>query len=338
MIAGLMTAPGGAHAQGFGGTVKDLLVRGDSLLLQQRPKEAMVQYQEVRTLCPSQVEIFSSLRGEGRARLLMGDFKPAAGLFVEAADRFPEDPRAAELLYLAGGARQRAGDAEGGAVLLRRALESSPTPDILPMIKFQLAQAVKLQGKPGEVIELLTDFETDFAGESFLPKVLYTLAIAYHDIGEMAQAESVYREIIQRFPATQAAIETQLDLAAVLAERGKRREAVDFYRRFASDNPNSPFVAGGLERAGDLLLFRAPKESALLYAMAAVKAGANPTPAVPGMAVSRWLGTKRGVAGALSRGWVVAVVGIGILAGLAGVAVLGRRLVRRFRPPERAGA
>src|SRR4029077_19354629 len=37
-------------AQGFGGTVSDILVRADSLLAQNRANEAIVQYQEARTL------------------------------------------------------------------------------------------------------------------------------------------------------------------------------------------------------------------------------------------------------------------------------------------------
>jgi TolA-binding protein len=337
VLAAGLAAPA-AHAEGFGGTMDDMLVRGESLLLQQRPREAMVQFQEVRTLCPSPVQIVSSLRGEGQARIQMGDILQAAGLFEEAADRFPNDPRVAELLFLAAQARQQSGDVDAGVILLRRALDSSPTRDVLPMMKFQLARALRLQGKPQEVVDLLQDFEAEYPEQVFLPTVLYTLAIAHHDVGDDVKAESVYREIIARFPSTQAGVEAQFEIAGILAGRGERDEAVTFYRSFASANPNSPVAARGLERAGDLLLFHSPGESALLYGLAAVKAGVNPAPPVPELAVSRWLPMKRTIAGALSRGWVVAVLGAILFVVLVGAVLLARRVMRHAAPPERSGA
>ena len=327
-----------ARAQGFGGRVEDMLVRGDSLLVQQRPQEAIVQYQESRTLCPTPFEIVSALQGEGRARLLLGELLQAAGLFEEAVERFPGDPRVAELLYLAGSARKHSGDIEGGVALLRRALESSPTGDYEPIIRFQLAQAVRFLGRPDETVELLKEFETEYPDPGLLPNVLYTLGIASHDSGDIERAERVYRSLLERFPATQAAVEAQFDLAAVIAERGRRAEAVDLYRRFVGGNPNSPVAARGLERAGDLLLFHAPRESAELYALAAVKAAANPTPPVPELAVSRFLPVKRALAGALSRAWVVVILAMVLLAAIGGAVLAGRRLVRRSRAPEQAGA
>src|SRR2546427_6265921 len=90
-----------AYAQGFGGTVADHLVRGDSLLAQGRNSEAVVQFQEARTLCPNPAEIVTSLQGEARALIGQRELLPAAGLLEEAAGRFPDDPRVPDLLYTA---------------------------------------------------------------------------------------------------------------------------------------------------------------------------------------------------------------------------------------------
>ncbi len=111
-----------ALAQGFGGTVSDHLVRGDSLLAQGKGPEAAIQFQEARTLCPTPAEIVSSLQGEARAKLLTGEPLQAVGLLEEAVTRFPDDPRASNLLYQAGLAAQRARDYDRTIDLYRKAL------------------------------------------------------------------------------------------------------------------------------------------------------------------------------------------------------------------------
>jgi tetratricopeptide (TPR) repeat protein len=328
VLAAFACAPA-VLAQGYGGTVYDFLVRGDILLTQGKVNEAIVQFQEVRTLCPTPGETVQSLQGEGRARLVQGEFLQAAGLFEEAATRFPDDPRVPDLLYAAGMARIRGGQPAEGADLLQRALDRGPTPDVRPVILFQLSQALRTQGKPAEVIELLKNFEETYPDHHLLPNVLYTLAIAQHDLGNLKTSEELYRKVIDRFKGTPAAIEAHFELAAVFAEEGgHRRQAADFYRTYVSLNPSSPEAGAALERAADLLLLLAPRDSAQLYALAKVKADANPKPALPELGLSRWLPMKRTVADALSRTWVVVLLGLACLGGLF---LAGRGLLRWTR-------
>src|SRR3989454_4263457 len=130
-----------AYAQGFGGTVADHLVRGDSLLAQGKTAEAIVQFQEARTLCPTPAEIVAALQGEAQGRLMQDEALPAVGLLDEAATRFPDDPRASNLLYQARLAPQRAGGADKAIPLYRRAPDPEPTHDILPALQVPIAPA-----------------------------------------------------------------------------------------------------------------------------------------------------------------------------------------------------
>src|SRR5881409_3716898 len=166
-----------AYAQGFGGTVADHLVRGDSLLAQGKTAEAIVQFQEARTLCPTPAEIVSALRGEAQGHLMQNETLPAVGLLEEAATRFPDDPRASNLLYQAAVAAHKAGEIEKALDLYHRALDRNPTPDIVPGLKFQFAQALRLRVRHAEAIDVLKDFEKDHPGHPLLPNVLYTIAI-----------------------------------------------------------------------------------------------------------------------------------------------------------------
>ncbi len=336
IAAALAVAPE-VRAQGFGGTVDDLLVRGDSLLAQKRPNEAIVQYQEVRTLCPSPAKTVSSFIGEAKGRMELGEALPAAGLLEEAAATYPDDPRVAEMLLMAGFARQKKGQLADAASLYRRALENSPTRDILPTIKIRLARVLRLSGSAGEVIELLEDFEASFPGSPQIPTALYFLAIAQHDFGDLEASEATYREVIGRFPGSRPALEGNFELAEVLREQGRKDEAIAFYREFVTLQPRSPYAARALEHAGDLLLLRSPSESVRLYELAAVKADANPRPTTPALAISSWLGMKRALAGALSRGWFIGLLLLVLVLVAGGGALLTVQFLRRRRATGAAG-
>lgn len=332
-----------SFAQGFGGTVTDHLVRGDSLLAQGKTAEAIVQFQEARTLCPTPAEIVSALRGEAQGHLLQNEPLPAVGLLEEAATRFPDDPRASNLLYQAAAAAHKVGEIDKAIDLYRHALDRNPTPDIVPSLKLQLALTLRLKGRQGEAVDVLKDFEKDHPDHPLLPNVLYTTAMAEHDIGtgnhdraKLEESATVFKELIAKYPGRPAAIEAHFELGLLLQELGRRAESADYFKQYASLNPNSPVTAGAMVKAADLLLFLSPKESAQLYALAQVKAKVNPKPDNPDYGLGRFLSMKQTLAVALSRLWLVVIVGVIILGTMV---LLGLVIVRRFRKtPAPVGA
>jgi len=336
LTASLLSVPG-TFAQGYGGTVGDILTRGESLLAQKRPNEAIVQFQDARTLCPTPAEMVQSYRGEAQGRIDLDDYLPAAGLLEEAATKHPDDPRLPDILYQAALLRQRGGQAAQAAALLKQALDKKPTADLVPSVKFELAHILRIHGQQAEAIEVLKDFATDYPDSELLPTVLYTLAICHHDLKDYEQAETIYRDLLKRFAGRSvppAWAEAHFELASVLADRGKRREAAEYYKRYVALLPSSPYAAKALERAGDELLLLVPKSSAELYALARVKAAANPQPPIGELTLSRFIGAKRTIAEALARVWVLALAGLLVLGALV---LLGRglvRLLRRRRSPK----
>jgi len=332
-----------AAAQGFGGTVEDILTRADSLLQAQRTNEAIAQFQEARTLCTTPAETVSALQGEARGRMQNKEYLPAAGLLEEAISRFPDDPRQPDLLYMAGLARNQGGDMVGAAALLRRALDANPTPDLLPILRFWLARSLRLNGKPQDVVDLLKTFEADFPKNQLIPRALYYLGLAQHDSGDLAGSETTYRHLIEAYPHTQETAEAFFELGQVLAARGSRVEAVQYLRTYANANPSSPVAARAMELAGDLTLFHSPTEAALYYGVAKVKSTSNPEPGNTTLLVSRWLGIKTSIARWLSEVWVVvglALVLVALLGGIGWMFLRRRRASRSDRPaaPEPSNA
>jgi tetratricopeptide (TPR) repeat protein len=343
VLTALVAAGPAIFAQGFGGTVADHLVRGDSLLAQKKGTEAIVQFQEARTLCATPDEIVSSLEGEARAHMLQEETLPAVGLLEEAATRFPDDPRASNLLFLGGSLSQSAHEFDKAIDLYRRALARNPTPDILPPLKLQLALALRMVGRPGEAIEVLKDFEKDFPDNSLVSTAMYQMAIATHDLGtgnkdraKLEEAVAIYKRLIEKFPGRPATIEAHFEMGLVLTELGRRKEGADYFTQYVSMNPTSAEAPAALEKAADLLLLRSPKQSAQLYALAQIKAKSNPKPTSPEWALSRWLTAKQTLADTLSRGWVLAILGLLVL---GAVALVGRLVVKRMRKdPAPTGA
>lgn len=321
-LAGFASGAAPLMAQGYGGTVSDILVRGDSLLAQKRINEAIVQFQEARTLCATPPEVVSSLQGEARGHMAMQEFLPAAGLLEEAAQRFPDDPRLPDILYMGGVARRQGGDLAGAVPLFEQSLEHHPTPDLVPVIKLQLAQALRLTGKPDKVAPVLKDFETEFPAHKLIPNALYTMAMAEHDAGNLKGAEAAFRRLLDGYPHAQASSEAMYDMAGTLAELGKHSEAATFFRTYANANPSAPIAARSMERAADLSLLYlfSPREAAMFYGVAKVKAETNPVPMAPEMAVSQWLDTKLAIADAISSVWGLVVLGL-IAAGAVGGSV-----------------
>jgi tetratricopeptide (TPR) repeat protein len=193
---------------------------------------------------------------------------------------------------------------------------------------------LRMTGKPAEAIPLVKEFETEFERSPIIPNALYTLAIAQHDAGDLEGAEKTYRHLIDDYPHTQAAAEAFYDLGDVLAARGNRKESAEFFRRYANGNPSSPMSARAMERAADMTIFTYPKEAALLYGVAQVKAQQNPVPPLPEFQISRFIKPKRFIADLLSRPLVTGGAVAGALLALGAIVWM----VRRRRPALAAGA
>jgi tetratricopeptide (TPR) repeat protein len=156
------------------------------------------------------------------------------------------------------------------------------------------------------------------------------------DRARLDEAAAIYTKLIGKYPGQPAAIEAHFEMGLVLSELGRKAESADYFQKYVSLNPTSPEAPIALEKAADLLLFRAPSRSAELYALAQLKAGTNQKPSTTEWSLSRWLPAKRRLADALARTWVLAVLGLVVL---AAVLLLARVLVRRLRKtPVPAGA
>jgi VWFA-related protein len=130
--------------------------------------------------------------------------------------------------------------------LVARAFAQAPAPDPNDL----LARAIQLiPTKPGEAVKLLQQalrLDPDLEG------VRYQLGLAYHAIGDEADAAAELREAVGRTPGS---ADAHNYLGIVLFESGDAKSALDEFRiaaRLAPKDPNAHFNLGeAMARTGD---------------------------------------------------------------------------------------
>lgn len=99
----------------------------------------------------------------------------------------------------------------------------------------QINDAIAL-AKNGNVDGAITSYEAILATAPQIPLVHYNLGALYKHKGDPARAEA---EIRKSFELDPAFVDGYVGLASLLAETGKRPEAIEVLRKGAADNPQS---------------------------------------------------------------------------------------------------
>ena len=114
-----------------------------------------------------------------------------------------------------------------------------------------LNAAAELAGQ-GRIDEAVVAYEAIAAAAPQIPLVHYKLAAAYKKKGDTAKAEAAFRKSIELDPGF---VDGYVSLATLLAESGKRDQAIEVVRQGAAANEKSgrlPYALGVLEvGAGD---------------------------------------------------------------------------------------
>ena len=110
----------------------------------------------------------------------------------------------------------------------------------IPRLQIQsLIDADNIKGASAATDKLITDF----AGDSYLPDVLYHIAIKYEDSGKFGEAKSAYRRVAQQCPDSSFATKARLKIPKVeilsLLDAGNNSEALSVVDKFIAEHPNN---------------------------------------------------------------------------------------------------
>lgn len=126
-------------------------------------------------------------------RYLQGELDQAATLFAGLAERFDDANEADEALFMAGRAREEAGDAEGARKAFAKHLERFPKSERRGEASLHLARL-----EPGTArLEALVQGGAE--GE-LAERALFELAQRQEKAGELSEAAQTYGELLRRYP------------------------------------------------------------------------------------------------------------------------------------------
>jgi len=98
-------------------------------------------------------------------------------------------------------------------------------------------------GKDGEAGAAFDKLNTDFAGNSTLPRMLYDIAAEYEAAKKYEKAEGIYKNIIAKYPDSgdsHCALGSQKHLVLVYSATGKNDEAKAAMEKLIKDNTGRP--------------------------------------------------------------------------------------------------
>jgi len=110
----------------------------------------------------------------------------------------------------------------------------------IPRLQIQsLIDADNIKGASAATDKLITDF----AGNLYLPDVLYHIATKYDESGKFGEAKSAYRRVAQQCPDSSFAIKAQLKIPKVeilsFLDAGNDSEAIAAIDKFIAEHPNN---------------------------------------------------------------------------------------------------
>ncbi len=270
--------------------VPALLALGEGLLAQKDAAGAEAAFREADG---SAADDASRSRARARAawcRYLQDDPAGAAKLFAAVAREFPKSAEAEEAVFMACRAFEAAGEKEAAVKAGERYLEAHGDGPHRSEVLLALSRM-----SPGEAGVPRLEAVVRSAGDAALvAQALYDLAERHAAAGRRADAEQRYRELLERFPASDAANPARYGLGWCLYESGRYAEAAPLLVAVAADGKAAPALK---ESSQELSVFALARAGSADEAAAAYRGFAR----AAGVAEERKMEALRAVCGALRK-------------------------------------
>ncbi len=176
-----------------------------------------------------------------RARLerAAGQLKMAARMFADLADRWPEDPHAADALFNAVGLSLEEGQVDDADRLLNRLHSDDAGAAARPPVRILTGRVRFMQGKPESArAEFLGVLEDESSQSRDRALSLYYLARIDHEAGRFEEAFRSVQRLLPELTDENDDLRGALALGAMSAlEIGRDEQAVSLASRFLNENP-----------------------------------------------------------------------------------------------------
>lgn len=180
------------------------------------------------------------------------EWQQAVSSFDAFRATFPEHQRAHDATFFAGEALLQLGQYAAARERFLTFIEVSPQHPHVKQASFRAAESLFLAGDEEAAARELLEFGSNYHRDKFNAYALAYRAEIALNADRAHEAEAIYRECIELFPDGPLRFEVQLGLARTLEALGTDEQALEIYRRLASEGSASVAADAAL-RAGLLL-------------------------------------------------------------------------------------
>ncbi|MFW5774666.1 MAG: DUF4914 family protein, partial [Chitinivibrionales bacterium] len=177
------------------------------LLDQDRPEDALREYQIYLETFESPKGLADALHGKGWALYLLEDYTEAALAFRKALEAFPPGDLELEAIYKSADSYFKAGMYNDALDIYNMGISMYPNSDQHPEMLFQSAETLRRLDRIDDAIERLAEIEKLYPSSDMARKAAIKTARIEEGRREWDRAIAVYTEMAERYAETELALE-----------------------------------------------------------------------------------------------------------------------------------
>jgi len=155
----------------------------------------------------------------------------ASSWFLQVAGRFPGDPLAAKALYASGVCQARLGQSEAALRDWTALLTQYPSSDMASETLYQKAME-ELRTKNARAAGVTLDERMRlFPEDARKAEVLYWRGSIFRQLGDLSEAERLFRACLASAPSKDFERESMLELGMILQQIGRKGEAAELFQK-----------------------------------------------------------------------------------------------------------
>lgn len=251
-------------------------------------ERAIQEYQTLIDEFPRDPLAAKAQYGIGDAYFNAGQLEASVSAYEAVLNRYPESPFAADAASGIQYALIAMDDAARAEEIINSFAETHPDSPVVDELRFRQAEARFQSGDTDAALRDLQLFVRTARHPEFLPEAYFYLGTIYADRGQVSEASSYLRTLLDQFPASPRRAEAAWRLGDLLLEQDRSADALEVFRTMERVNPSDTRLVAraryGQSRALLALGRASEAETLLKEAMAAAPDSPEAHPALLGLA------------------------------------------------------
>ena len=192
--------------------------------------------------------LYASAAAQGGDKTAATNYAKATAAFQEFVTRWPDNRLVPEALYQIGCNQFAQRRFAAATTAYEQVLQKHPDSEFAPFAAYEIADCFANDAKPEQMVVALRDFVKRYPNDVRVPQALYRIASQLESEKKLDEAIAAYREVISHATAAwrltdnlrDAAIASELHIAAILNDRDTVRDAVADCANFLDKFQNEP--------------------------------------------------------------------------------------------------